>query len=384
VTGADRETRDRPTTVIHLITTLSQGGAERALDESVPRPGSSAGERHIVVSLASGGMFADRMASEGVDVRSLGMRPGKDLIRGTFRLVRLLREVQPDAIIAWMYHAIFLSLISHPLAGFAVRSARQAWVIQNSLQSTIGSPWHTRVILRYLAHRSAFPDAIAVNSLSGQVHHADFGFRARQWHHLPNGCNTDRFAPDGAVSTRTREALGIDPLRPIAIFVGRHHPEKGLDLLLSALELLPPKTPGFTLLLVGIGTDHARITENHHVEVLALGERTDVPDLLKAADVLVLPSRTEGTPNAVIEAMATGVPCVVSDVGDSAAVVGATGVIVPPMSPTLLASGLAEMLSMDVTERTALGTAARKRIIERYSLKNARASYRSLWSQDPA
>ncbi len=386
VAGTPRQS-GRPTTVVHLITTLTQGGAERALDESVPRPspgGSqpdrAAVERHVVVSLTEGGMFADRMAAEGVDVRTLGMTSAKDVARGSLRLVRLLRELQPDAVVAWMYHAMFLSLITRRVVGRRGRGTAYSWVIQNSLQSTAGSPWHTRAITRHLARRSAIPDAIAINSQSGRAHHEQFGFHPRRWHHLPNGCDTERFAPDPVERDRVRSQLGIDSDRTVVAFVGRNHPEKGPDVLIDALKLVRAQGRGPVVMLVGSGTEALDVMGLEHLDLLKLGERSDVPDLLRAADVLVLPSRTEGTPNAVIEAMACGLPCVVADVGDSADVVGSTGLVVAAESAPDLARAIEQMLAMDPAARAERGVAARARIFERYSLANARSSYRALWS----
>jgi glycosyltransferase involved in cell wall biosynthesis len=387
VADTDRHPSGRPITVVHLITTLTQGGAERALDDSVPRPRSRGtqpdgerGERHVVVSLTEGGMFAERMAAADVDVRSLGMRSAKDVVRGSIRLTRLLRDVDPDVVISWMYHAMFLALVTRRFAGRGRRRTSHTWVIQSSLQSTIGSPWHTRAIIRQLARSSAFPDAIAINSRSGRERHADAGFRPRRWHHLPNGCDTERFSPEPAARERMRRQLGIDTDRPVIAFVGRNHPEKGLDVLMDALQHVPEQLPRLTVMLVGSGTDTVEAVGLEGLDLLALGERADVPELLRAADILVLPSRTEGTPNAVIEAMASGLPCVVADVGDSADVVGPTGLVVAPGSPQELADALGSMLRMAPETRAEWGAAARARVIERYSLSDARASYRALWS----
>jgi len=166
----------------------------------------------------------------------------------------------------------------------------------------------------------------------------------------------------------------------VIAFVGRNHPEKGLDVLMEALQHVPDQQPRLAVMLVGSGTDTVEAVGLEGLDVLALGERADVPELLSAADMLVLPSRTEGTPNAVIEAMASGLPCVVADVGDSADVVGPTGLVVTPGSPQELADALSRMLRMTPAERAEWGEAARARIIERFSLRDARASYRALWS----
>jgi glycosyltransferase involved in cell wall biosynthesis len=376
---ASEGSAERPT-VVHLITTLTQGGAERVLTQVVPRPDDAPDERHVVVSLANGGMFADELIAAGVEVRGLGMRPGRDVIRGTLRLAALLREVRPTLVVGWMYHACLLDLLARPFAGRA-RHARMVWFLQGSLHSLETLSRGTRSVLRILAATSARPDAIAINSHAGRQQHSAHGFRARRWVHLPNGCDTDRFRPDQGDRVRVRDELDVPTDAPLVMFVGRHHPEKGTDVLLTALERLT-KHPRPVVVLLGSGTEP--LTTAGPVRTLGLGVRSDVESLLRAADMLVLPSRSEGTPNAVIEAMASEVPCVVTDVGDCAELVRSTGIVVAPGSAEALAEGIERMIDMGAEERRRLGVEARTRILERHSLVVARTSYRSLWSEVPA
>jgi len=380
VTGADRDLRDRPKTVIHLITTLSQGGAERVLSQVVPRPGEHLDERHLVVSLVRGGMFADELTAAGVEVRDLGMRPGRDVVRGAVRLARLLRETRPDMVVSWMYHASLLDLLARPLAG-AARRARMVWFLQASLESMASLRRHTRLTIRILARTSGRPEAVAINSVAGRSQHAHFGFRPARWVHLPNGCDTDHFAPDPEGRVEVRRQLGIEDDELVIIFVGRNHPEKGFDLLLDALPLLEDIGRRAVLLLVGAGTQHAAVRTGAGLRVIALGERNDVADLLRCADALVLPSRTEGTPNAVIEAMSTALPCVVTDVGDSADVVGDTGIIVAKPTAEDLAAGIQQLAALSDEERSHQGAAARQRAVSRHELRTARSRYRHLWTE---
>jgi glycosyltransferase involved in cell wall biosynthesis len=379
VAGADLGRHERLTTVVHLITTLTQGGAERVLSQVVPRPDEHPSERHVVVSLVPGGMFADELAVAGVDVRDLGMRPGRDVVRGTLRLARLLDELRPELVVSWMYHASLLDLLARPLARRG-RRARMVWMLRGSLEAIALQPWHTRVVLRLLARASRRPDAIATNSLAGRDQHAAAGLRPRRWIHLANGCDTARFFPDPATRAEARSALTIADDELTLLFLGRDHPEKGLDLLLDALTRIDGAGPRPVLLLVGSGTEHTVAPQDARCRTIALGERNDVDRLLQAADALVLPSRTEGTSNALIEAMATGLVCVVTDVGDSAALVGEDGIVVPPGSATHLAAGIGTLRSLDAQERARRGAAVRARVAQEHDLDRARARYRAFWT----
>jgi glycosyltransferase involved in cell wall biosynthesis len=179
-----------------------------------------------------------------------------------------------------------------------------------------------------------------------------------------------------------RDRLGIAADELAIAFVGRNHQEKGLDLLLGCLPRLEDLDRRTVVVLAGSGTDEILATHGARSRVIALGERNDVADLLRASDALVLPSRSEGTPNAVIEAMATAIPCVVTDVGDTADLVGETGIIVAMPTIEKLTQGLRELAATDPAERRHLGAAARERVITRHSPATAREAYRSLWHKD--
>lgn len=368
---------DARTTVVHLITTLTQGGAERVLSQVVPRPSDAPDEHHVVVTLVDGGMFADELTAAGVEVRGLGMRPGRDVVRGTLRFARLLRTLRPILVVSWMYHACLLDLLARPLAGSG-RRARMVWFLQGSLESMGSFSRSTRAVIRILARLSWLPTAVAINSVAGRTQHATFGYNPTRWEHLPNGCDTDRFRPDAVDRAAVRASLEIAPGVPAILFVGRHHPEKGTDVLLQALAELGTTTSA-VVVLVGTGTETLSGRDGE-IRRVGLGVRSDVDRLLRGADLLVLPSRSEGTPNAVIEAMATGVPCVVTDVGDNAALIGPTGLAVPAGSATALSGALRSMLELGPEQRRDLGIEARRRAIERHSVAHARAVYRSLWA----
>ncbi len=390
MTRADLAPSDAPTTVVHLITTLSQGGAERVLSQVVPRPPDvplddtgRPTERHVVVTLVDGGMFADELQDAGVEVRGLGMRPGRDVVRGTLRLAALLRELRPTMVVSWMYHACLLDLLARPFAGTG-RRARMVWNLRGSLHSTETMARSTRWVVRGLARRSSVPDAIAINSAAGRSDHVAAGYRPRRWIHLPNGCDVERFRPDPEDRDEVRRELGLVSDDTAILFVGRAHPEKGFDVLLEAARMLDVGRP-VTVVLAGSGTDAlaaGEVVMDVRTSLIGLGVRDDVDRLLRGADLLVLPSRSEGTPNAVIEAMATGLPCIVSDVGDCAALVGDTGFVVVPGSPGSLAAGLEQAITTPLDERQTRGAAARDRVIERHSLVVARSCYAALWRTD--
>jgi glycosyltransferase involved in cell wall biosynthesis len=382
VAGIEPDATDRPTTVVHLITTLGQGGAERALSLVVPGPEEAAahGERHVVVSLAAGGMFVELIRERGIEVRDLGMRPGRDLLKGAVRLSCLLRELRPTHLIAWMYHAMFLADVV--LLALPRRRARPraAWMIQGSLHTTEGLPWHTRAIIALLARRSTSPDVIAINSETGREHHVHHGYAPRRWIAVPSGCDTTTFRPDEDDRRAVREELGIDPEAIVAISVARDHPQKDHPTMIAALERAHAEIDGLELILVGTRTERFAQDRRGGPRIHGLGERGDVARLLRGADIVLSSSITEGMPNALLEAMASGLPAVVTDVGDCRAAVGDAGHVVAAQDADALAGAILLLAALDPEERRALGERARAHIIAEFGIERAERAYREIWT----
>jgi len=365
-------------TIVHLITTLTQGGSERVLSQVVPSPDEHPGERHVVVSLAPGGMFADALRERGVEVRDLDMRPGSGLLGGVRRLAALLVELEADVVIAWLYHAALLATLARPLTRPIGRRPRLVWNLRGSLESTQGVPRSTRAIIRLLARLARRPDAIAINSEAGRRTHMAAGFRPRAWVVVQNGVDTDVFRPDATDRAAVRADLGLSDEHVLVMSVARNHPEKGLDLLGAAALRTTMVEPTVRFVVIGSGTE--TFDAAGHEVLTLLGERRDVARLLRGSDLLVLSSRTEGLPNAVLEAMATGVPCVVTDVGACREVVGATGMVVASGDVDGLVEAIVELARAGAQQRRELGSAARQRVIEHFGWEESRAVYRSLWA----
>jgi glycosyltransferase involved in cell wall biosynthesis len=193
---------------------------------------------------------------------------------------------------------------------------------------------------------------------------------------IPSGVDTDRFAPS---STRAaaKASLGLTAERPLIGTVGRLEPRKGTSTLLAALAVL--RAGGrhdAALVVVGDGplraelaADAERLGVASHVQLL--GDRSDVRDVLEALDVFVLPSRTEGMSNALLEGMAMALPVVATAVGGTPEVIadGKSGLLVPADDPKAMAAAIARLLD-DAAFATRLGAAARATVEERYGARN--------------
>jgi glycosyltransferase involved in cell wall biosynthesis len=166
--------------------------------------------------------------------------------------------------------------------------------------------------------------------------------------------------------------LGIHEDDVVVAFVGRNHPEKGFDRLVAAASAIEDSRVRFVAL--GAGTEHAP------APILGLGVSDAVHRALAASDVFVLPSRTEGMPNALLEAMACGLPAVVTDVGDCRTILGEAGIVLPAdVDREGLAAALTALTAASPAERARLGALGRSRIEDEYSLATAREAYRAAW-----
>jgi len=368
--------------IVHVITGLGTGGAENMLANLVVGTDRSAFES-LVVSLLPPGPLASRMAEAGVRVESLGMRRGVPGPRSLLRLTRLLRAERPDVVQTWLYHADLLGLLAAGLA----RVGPVAWNLRCSDMDFATTGRLTRWVVALNARLSGRPAVVLANSARAVDVHRDLGYRPRRFEVIPNGFDTARFRPDIEARAALRGELGIDPDAPVAGMIARYDPQKDFHTLLAALALVRREHPGLRVVLCGDGVEPgnralAGDVRDHGLEdaVLLLGRRADPERVHAALDVAVLSSAFgEGMPSVMGEAMACGVPCAATDVGDTAAVIGGTGRVVPPRDPDALARAVSGLLSLPAGQRLDLSRAARARIEEQYSLPGIIARYEGLY-----
>ncbi|MGH7860054.1 MAG: glycosyltransferase, partial [Candidatus Binatia bacterium] len=218
--------------------------------------------------------------------------------------------------------------------------------------------------------------------------HAAIGYPAERMVVIPNGFDLDRFRPDPDARAALRREIGVPDAVPLVGLVGRYHAEKDHRTFFAAAARLYAARPDARFLLCGPKITWetpdlvAEITAAGLAErCILLGRRDDMARINAALDVACSSSATEGFPNVIGEAMACGVPCVATDVGDSARIVGDTGRIVPRRDPEALAAALREVLDLDPARRRQLGLAARRRVEERFSLSSVVARYEDLYRE---
>jgi glycosyltransferase involved in cell wall biosynthesis len=299
-------------------------------------------------------------------------------------LVHTLRNDRTDILQTWLYHADLLGWAAAGLGGVQCL----VWNIRASDIDTSRYKPLSGLVIRACARLSDRPQAIVVNSLAGQVVHTRLGYHPRRWVHIPNGVDVDRYQPDTDARRAVRAELGL-PVDAILIGMNaRYDPMKNHSGFILAAGQLVRSGLDVHFLLAGQDVDPENSVlmeligrENLAGRVHLLGRCEDIPRLDSALDVLAMTSSFgEGFPNAVAEAMACGIPCAVTDVGDAAFLVGNTGMVVPRDTPGDMATAWGRLVKIGELERQRLGAAARRRVLENFSLSKAVASYEELYS----
>jgi glycosyltransferase involved in cell wall biosynthesis len=371
--------------VTFLISGLRVGGAEMMLYKLL----SYIDRTHFapqVLSLSTQGPMGEKIAALGIKVTPLGFQPGQlNLSRLGLLALRLRRE-KPDLLQTWMYHADFMGGLAARLAG----GPPVAWGIRNSTLDPSTSKRTTLWIVKACARLSrALPKRIVCCSEVARKVHMRLGYAGEKMVVIPNGFDVSVFRPDSKARQEVRGELAIPNDAPLIGLVGRLDPQKDHLTFFQAAGLLYRHYAKVHFLLCGDGVtwDSPNLVAwiedaGLRSQCRLLGRRNDIPRLMAALDIAVLSSAYgDAFPNVVGEAMACGVPCVVTDVGDSAAIVGETGRVVPPRDPSKLAEAMAELVAMRPQARRALGEAARKRVAECYSLSACVAQYERLYEE---
>jgi len=369
--------------LLHIVTGLGVGGAETTLLRLV-QSSPQKEWRHRVVSLTSGGALASAFTEVGAEVIEFNLKPDLSALRIIPSLMRLIRVDRPAVIQTWMYHANLLGGSAAWLAG--VRAL--AWGLHHTNLDPKYNKRLTLAVARFGGGISRFvPDTIVCCSESTKDAHVRYGYETNRLRVIPNGYDIEGAAPDPDARFELRRELGITPDAEVIGMVGRFHPLKDHANFLTAAARFKAVRPGARFILCGEGLDdgNAELAEliddaGLHREVILLGRRNDPIRVMNTFDISTLSSRGEGFPNVICEAMLCGIPCVVTDVGDSAHIVGNTGAVVPPGNPVALSDAWCRVLGAHLEERISMGQKARLRIVENYSIKTISAIYHNLWS----
>jgi glycosyltransferase involved in cell wall biosynthesis len=370
--------------VVHIITGLSSGGAESILCRLCA---ADKANRHYVIALRERGPSADWLDRAGIEVHCLDMPRGQIRLKGLVRLYVLLKQLRPDIVQTWMYHADLVGGIVSKVAG--IRAI--VWGIHNSTLNPTQSSRKTRIVAKILSYVSHWlPSRIVSCSISSAEIHTAMGYRADLFVVIPNGYQIAEFIPDLHARVTMRRSLGISESVLVLGMAARFDPQKDHNNLIDALAILKMQGRSFLCLLAGNGMvpNNEVLYRNicsHGLEddVLLLGQCDDMPSVMNALDFHVLSSCSEAFPNVLNEAMACGVPCVTTDVGDAALIVGDAGWVVPPSNPQALAAALDAAIQEYLHNSHSWQQRkvhCRKYVVENFSLDRMVLAYNTVWS----
>lgn len=372
----------KTTKILYLITDLSIGGAEMALFRLLKHMDRQRFQP-VVLSLADQGCLRSRIEALGIQVLTLGINPGRPSPLGLLRLVRLINQLKPNLIVGWMYHSCLAAELSTWLSRKHIPTI---W----SLHFAFGRfPWYKRqtiLVAKICRFLSKLPARIIVVSHETRRHLRLMRYETKNSCVIPNGVDVNGFVPSVDAQLELRRALGLPDNSLIVGIVGRYHPQKDYANFLRAANSLATSHSNVHFVLVGRGIDETNselleLIDQLHLRkrVHLLGEHEDVQHLIAGFDIFALSSAEESCPNVIVEAMASGVPCVVTDVGDAALNIGVTGRVVPPRDSDALAAALRELLDLSDEDRRALGISARKRVIELFTIEAVVSQHESLY-----
>ncbi|SRR5579871_2788957 len=371
--------------VMHVITGLSIGGAETMLLKLLSA--ASGSMEHVVVSLGDEGTIGPRIAALGVPVHCLGMKRSAPNPFRALSILPLTRRIGPQLVQGWMYHGNLMASMAAQALRKNVRKPPVFWNIRQTVYDLRRERWLTARLIRLGARLSAGPAAIIYNSQTSASQHESLGYRAEKRVIIPNGFDCRLLRPDEAARKAVRAELGITDDTVLVGMVARYHPMKDHVGFLKAAAMVVRSHPQTRFVLAGTGISSKQpelaeaIQQNKlQTHAILLGERSDIPRLNNAFDIACSASAWgEGFSNSIGEAMACGVPCAVTDVGDSAYIVADSGFVAPPRAPEALANAIGRLIDVGRSGRQQLGAKARQRVETQFSLPAIVQRYENLY-----
>jgi glycosyltransferase involved in cell wall biosynthesis len=368
--------------ITHIITDLDTGGAEMMLYKLLASLRNEPLD-FLVISLMGCGPVTERIEALGIKVETLdlgqGERPSWQTIK---KLKQFIRAFNPDIVQGWMYHGNIAATIAVLLYKPLRKKVKLFWNVRQTLYDLNSEKKQTRWLIILGRWLSFFPYGIVYNSNVSAEQHCNVGFSVKKTKIIPNGFDLQKFKPDQHRRQQLREELGVAESVLLVGHISRLHPMKDHATLLRAIDRVVDSLSGIggkqEVLFLLIGHDVTSDLSNN-LAIRFLGERSDIPKIMSALDIVVSSSAWgEGFPNVIGEAMASEVPCVVTDVGDSAYIVGKYGRVCPIGDDQCIANSLLQLID-NKEERKTAGKQARKRIKENYSMDKIKKEYLKEW-----
>jgi glycosyltransferase involved in cell wall biosynthesis len=354
--------------ILFLIRSLNVGGAERQL-VSLANGLRQRGHEVTVAVFYANGLLERELVEAGVSTIALQKASRWDVLQFLMRLVGAVRSAKPQVMYGFLGTPNILTIC---LKLFFPK-IRMIWGVRASDVDLAQYDWLARLSYWIERRLSKFADLIICNSHAGLEYAARNGFPKQKMRVIPNGIDIERFKPDVDARTKVRLQWGVANNEILIGLAARLDPMKDHPTFLQAAAMLAKDRSDVRFVCIGDGVetyknDLYRLATESGLDgrLIWAGIRSDMPAIYSALDIAVSSSCSEGFSNAIAEAMACGVPCVVTDVGDSAMIVGDCGVVIPSGSPAALYKGIEELMTKIGLD---MSNAVRISLVRRFSIE---------------
>jgi glycosyltransferase involved in cell wall biosynthesis len=366
--------------IVHIITGLGDGGAEHVLFKICKYDNDN---NHMVISLKGPGKYYSLLKKIGIKVYCLNIKLYS--IHKIIFLIKILRSLKPDIVQTWLVHADFLGGIAARLAGIK----NILWNVRYSNIEIGKAKLTTILIIKILSMLSyKVPKIIITVSKKAKKIYEISGYNKKIFKFIPNGYDFSILKVNKVEKINFKKKINIKKKLILIGSVARYDPQKDHYNLLNALSIVKSKNINFLCVLVGsninlnninLVSEIKRLGLSKHVKLF--GQTNNISQVMNGLDLHLLSSSYgEGFPNVVAESMACGTPCVVTNVGDTAFVVGKTGWVVPPKNSIKLARAIEKAIyEIGTTKWNKRCMSARLRIKEKFSISKMITLYNKVW-----
>lgn len=371
--------------IVHVIMSLNIGGAELMLKRLVLHSHQKEQFEHIVITLTDLGVMGPELQNRGIMVHTLGMKSMSTVPLIFLKLQRLLKKIQPDVVQTWMYHSDLLGGLAAKSLGIEkiIWGVRTTDVSQGPSKLTV----HLSKVCAKLSYY--IPNTIVCAAHVSKDYHVGIGYDESKMNVIPNGFDVDSIIATDEDRQEVRKQNNLTPDDIVIGSVGRFNRVKNQKLFIDMAAKIVKTMPDIKFMIVG------RDNNKENEELMSwissyslqnnfrlLGQSNEVPKCLKAMDVFCLHSKTEGFPNVLVEAMAIGLPCVTTDVGDAKHIINSLGLVVAKGKADKLAKAIEKTISSMLEDKSKLEDLrikSRNYIDGAFSMDRVYVSYLEVW-----
>lgn len=362
--------------ILFIAPDVDSGGAENILFNIVKMNNS---KDVFIISLTKGGYYGEKLRKEGYKLYALNMKKNIFIFLKVFKLLFMIITLNPKIVHTWLYHS---NLIGGILAWF-VGIKKIYWSIHHDFEY---SDFLTMIEMKILGLMSYFvPNKIIYCSEASKNNHIKNGYNKEYSQIILNGVSTKDYKPNKSFRNEIRNKLNIGDNCFLIGNISRYHPLKDHDNLLKALFILDKYDINFKCILVGKGLsiqnqDLVDKINSYQLmdKIILYGKSFKISKIINAFDLNILSSKKESSPLVLLESMASGVPCITTDVGDARKIVSDTGWIVEPSNHRALANCMINIFD-DKSIIKNKSSLAIQRIKEFYSIEKMKLNYKKIY-----